>query len=95
VIDPNRFSLRRLNRGTASRAGSGPSVTGAAVGVLVALRGPRLKRIFGVFERLFYVSSLAWFLIVSIELAHIGHELLRRPVASPPGQRWQPKTTWS
>ncbi|HEY6396979.1 MAG TPA: DUF998 domain-containing protein [Solirubrobacteraceae bacterium] len=48
-------------------------MTGAAVGVLVALRGPRLKRIFGLFERLFYVSSLAWFLIVSIELAHIGH----------------------
>ena len=48
-------------------------MTGAAVGVLVALRGPRLKRIFGIFERLFYVSSLAWFLIVSIELAHIGH----------------------
>ena len=48
-------------------------MTGAAVGILVALRGPRLKRIFGLFERLFYVSSLAWFLIVSIELAHIGH----------------------
>ena len=48
-------------------------MTGAAVGVLVALRAPRLKRIFGLFERLFYVSSLAWFLIVSIELAHIGH----------------------
>ena len=48
-------------------------MTGAAVGVLVALRGPRLKRIFGLFERLFYVSSLAWFLIVSIELAHISH----------------------
>ena len=48
-------------------------MTGAAVGVLVALRGPRLKRIFGLFERLFYVSSIAWFLIVSIELAHIGH----------------------
>jgi hypothetical protein len=48
-------------------------MTGAAVGILVALRDPRLKRIFGLFERLFYVSSLAWFLIVSIELAHIGH----------------------
>ena len=48
-------------------------MTGGAVGTLVALRGPRLKRIVGLFERLFYVSSLAWFLIVSIELAHIGH----------------------
>lgn len=44
-----------------------------AVGTLVALRGPRLKRIVGLFERLFYLSSLAWFLIVAIELAHIGH----------------------
>jgi hypothetical protein len=48
-------------------------MTGGAVGTLVALRGPRLKRIVGPFERLFYVSSIAWFLIVSIELAHIGH----------------------
>lgn len=48
-------------------------MTAGAVGVLVALRGPRLKQIFGLFERLFYLSSLAWFLIVSIELAHIGH----------------------
>ncbi len=46
-------------------------MTGAAVGVLIALRGPRLKRIFGLFERLFYVSSIGWFLIVSIELAQI------------------------
>ena len=48
-------------------------MTGGAVGTLLALRGPRLKRIVGLFERLFYVSSIAWFLIVSIELAHIGH----------------------
>ena len=47
-------------------------MTGGAVGTLIALRGPRLKRIVGLFERLFYVSSIAWFLIVSIELAHIG-----------------------
>jgi hypothetical protein len=48
-------------------------MTGAAVGTLVAIRGPTLKHIFGLFERLFYVSSIVWFLIVSIELAHIGH----------------------
>jgi len=48
-------------------------MTGGAVGTLVALRGPRVKRIVGLFERLFYVSSIAWFLIVAIELAHIGH----------------------
>lgn len=46
-------------------------MTGAAVGTIVALRAPRLKRIFGLFERLFYVSSIAWFFIVSIELARI------------------------
>ena len=46
-------------------------MTGAAVGILVALRGPRLKRIFGLFERLFYVSSIAWFFIVAIELTRI------------------------
>jgi Protein of unknown function (DUF998) len=46
-------------------------MTGAAVGTLVALRAPRLKRIFGLFERLFYVSSIAWFFIVAIELARI------------------------
>jgi hypothetical protein len=39
---------------------------------LVALRGPRLRRIVGLFERLLYVCSLAWLLIVSIEFAHIG-----------------------
>jgi len=46
-------------------------MTGGAVGTLVALRGPRLKRIVGLFERLFYVSSIAWFFIVAIELARI------------------------
>jgi hypothetical membrane protein len=48
-------------------------MTGGAVGTLVALRGPRLKRIVGLFERLFYVASIAWFFIVAIELAHISH----------------------
>ena len=46
-------------------------MTGGAVGILVALRGPRLKRIVGLFERLFYVASIAWFFIVAIELARI------------------------
>jgi hypothetical protein len=44
---------------------------GGAVGTLLAMRGRRLKRV-GLFERLFYVASIAWFLIVAIELAHIG-----------------------
>jgi hypothetical protein len=47
-------------------------MTGAAIGILVALRAPRLKRKFGLIERLFYVSSIGWFLIVSIELARIA-----------------------
>ena len=32
---------------------------------------PRLKRVGGLFERLFYVASIAWFFIVAIELARI------------------------
>jgi Protein of unknown function (DUF998) len=47
-------------------------MTGSAIGVVVALRAPRLGRIFGLIERLFYVSSIAWFFIVSIELARIA-----------------------
>ena len=45
-------------------------MTGGAVGTLVAMRSPRLKRV-GLFERLFYVSSIVWFFIVSIELVRI------------------------
>jgi hypothetical protein len=44
-------------------------MTGGAVGTLVAMRG-RLNRL-GLFERLFYVSSIVWFFIVAIELARI------------------------
>jgi hypothetical protein len=47
-------------------------MTGAAIGILLALRAPRLKRRFGLIERLFYLSSIAWFFIVSIELARIA-----------------------
>lgn len=36
-------------------------MTGAAIGVLLALRAPLLKRRFGLIERLFYVASIAWF----------------------------------
>ena len=45
-------------------------MTGAAAATLVALRGLRLKRIVGLFERVFYVSSIAGFFIIAIELAH-------------------------
>ncbi|MGO9487425.1 MAG: DUF998 domain-containing protein [Solirubrobacteraceae bacterium] len=47
-------------------------MTASAVAILLALRAPRLRRRFGLFERLFYVSSIAWFFIVSIELARIA-----------------------
>jgi Protein of unknown function (DUF998) len=47
-------------------------MTGAAIGLLVGLRAPRLHQIYGLIERLFYVSSIAWFFIVSIELARIA-----------------------
>jgi len=47
-------------------------MTGSAIGVLVGLRAPRLKLIVGLIERLFYVSSIAWFFIVSVELARIA-----------------------
>ncbi len=46
-------------------------ITGTAIATALAIRAPRLKRIFGLIERSFYLSSIAWFLIVSIELARI------------------------
>jgi hypothetical protein len=47
-------------------------ITGTAIATGVAMIGPRLKRVFGLIERSYYVSSIAWFLVVSIELARIG-----------------------
>ena len=47
-----------------------PAWNGAAV--VLAIRGPRLKPFFGVFERLFYLSSIPWILIVAIDLARIS-----------------------
>jgi len=46
---------------------------GSVIAVVLAIRGPRLKPFFGVFERLFYVSSLAWLFVVSIDLARISN----------------------
>ena len=48
-------------------------ITITAIATGVAMIGPRLKRIFGLIERSYYASSITWFLIVSIELARIGH----------------------
>ena len=45
---------------------------GSVIAVVLAIRGPRLKPFFGAFERLFYLSSLAWLLVVSIDLARIS-----------------------
>ena len=45
---------------------------GSVVAVVLAIRGPRLKPFFGAFERLFYVSSLAWLFVVSIDLGRIS-----------------------
>jgi hypothetical protein len=47
-------------------------ITGTAVATGAAIRGPRLQRVFGLIERLYYLSSITWFLVVSIELARIG-----------------------
>lgn len=42
---------------------------GSVIAVVLAVRGPRLQPFFGVFERLFYLSSITWVLIVAIGLA--------------------------
>ena len=44
---------------------------GSVIAVVLAIAGPRLKPFFGVFERLFYLSSITWMLIVAIDLARI------------------------
>jgi hypothetical protein len=45
---------------------------GSVIAVVLAIRGPRLKPFFGIFERLFYLSSITWVLIVAIDLARIS-----------------------
>lgn len=45
---------------------------GSVIVLVLAIRGPRLKPFFGVFERLFYLSSIPWVLIVAIDLARIS-----------------------
>lgn len=47
-------------------------ITATAVATGIAIVAPRLQRVFGLIERLYYVSSIAWFLVVSIELARLG-----------------------
>ncbi len=45
---------------------------GCVIAVVLAIRGPRLKPFFGLFERLFYLSSITWVLIVAIDLARFS-----------------------
>jgi hypothetical protein len=44
---------------------------GCVIAVVLAIRGPNLKPFFGLFERLFYLSSFVWFFTVAINLARI------------------------
>jgi hypothetical protein len=44
---------------------------GCVIAVVLAIRGPNLKRVFGLFERLFYLASFVWFFAVAINLARI------------------------
>ena len=44
---------------------------GCVIAVVLAIRGPRLKPFFGLFERLFYLSSFVWFFVVAVDLARI------------------------
>jgi hypothetical protein len=45
---------------------------GCVIAVVLAIRGPNLKPFFGLFERLFYLSSFVWFFTVAIDLARIN-----------------------
>jgi hypothetical protein len=45
---------------------------GSVAALVLALRVPRLERHFGLYERLFYASSIAWVLVVAIKLARIA-----------------------
>lgn len=43
-----------------------------AIGCALALVGPRLKQVFGLIERLFTASAIAWISVISIELIRLG-----------------------
>ena len=47
-------------------------ILGSVIALTVALRAPGLKRHFGLYERLFYLSSIAWIMIVAIKLARVA-----------------------
>jgi len=47
-------------------------ILASVIAIVAALCLPRLKRHFGVYERLFYVFSIAWIMIVAIKLARVA-----------------------
>jgi hypothetical protein len=47
-------------------------VLAGAIACALALVGPRLKRIFGLIERLFTASAIVWIGVISIELVRFG-----------------------
>jgi hypothetical protein len=52
------------------------TITASLTGI--AIISPQLKRIFGLLERSYYASSIAWFFVVSIELARSHDDAGRR-----------------
>lgn len=48
------------------------AMTGTVIATALATVSPRLKPIFGLIERLFSISSIAWFFVVTIELARLA-----------------------
>jgi hypothetical protein len=60
-------------RGTRLDDAIGWVVIGTAVFMIFTLLAPRLRRILGLAERLFYLSMICWFLITGIELVLLAH----------------------
>jgi hypothetical protein len=55
-------------KGTALDDVIGWVVVSTAIFMIIALCAPRLRRVFGFAERLFYFSMICWFLITGVEL---------------------------
>jgi hypothetical protein len=47
-------------------------VLAGAAATALALIGPRLKRVFGLVERLFTLSVIVWLYVISIELVRLA-----------------------
>jgi hypothetical protein len=76
LIFPSGRRTRRRGRTWSAREGALtiiPWITlGSVIAVVLAIRGPLLHPFFGVFERLFHLSSITWMPIVAIHLARIS-----------------------